>query len=367
MTRLALVHPFSWPAVRRGGERYLHDLAWWFAGQGVSVDVVVGGRPGVDEVDGARLVRIRHPRRLDVRGMTRLDTFGLPALGWLSRHRYDVVHALTPTAALAAVATGHRTVYTALGHPTPETIGRRRLDPRLFRATVRRTAAPLALSRSAAEAIETITGVRPRVVPPGLRTDRFPLRDEPRTGPPQVLFPAFAGDRRKGLDVLLAAFARVLLVHPDARLLLAGGGETDWAFATLDPVAKASVAAACDDVGAGGLDDVAGRYAAATVTVLPSIDEAFGLVLIESMATGTPVVGVASGGPTEIVDAPSVGRLARPRDAESLADAIVETIALAAKPETASECAQHARRWDWTTTIGPLHLDVYRGAARSWA
>jgi glycosyltransferase involved in cell wall biosynthesis len=366
VTRLALVHPFSWPAVRRGGERYLHDLAWWFAAAGVSVDVIVGGPPGIEEIAGARLVRVRHPRRLDVRGLTRLDTFGLPALGWLSRHRYDVVHALTPTAALAAVATGQRTVYTALGHPTPQTIGRRRLDPRLFRTTVRRAAAPLALSESAADAIAVITGIRPRVVPPGLRTDRFPLLDRPRTGPPRVLFPAFAGDRRKGLDVLLAAFARVLDVHPDARLQLGGGGETGWAFDRLEPDMREKVAAACDDLGAGGLDDVADRYAQATVTVLPSVDEAFGLVLIESLATGTPVVGVASGGPIEIVDSAAVGRLASPRDPVSLADGVIDTIALAAQPGTAKACSVHAQRWDWATTIGPLHLDVYRHAARSW-
>ncbi|HEX4655681.1 MAG TPA: glycosyltransferase family 4 protein [Mycobacteriales bacterium] len=367
MTRVALVHPFSWPAVRRGGERYLHDLAWYLTTQGASVDVVVGGRRfGIDPHDGARMVRLRHPRRLDVRGLNRLDTFGGPALGWLTRHRYDVVHALTPTAALAAVATGQRTVYTALGHPTPDTIGRRKYDAAMFRATVRRAAAPLALSDSAADAIETITGVRPRVVPPGLRTDRFPLRDVARTGPPYVLFPAFAEDRRKGLDVLLAAFAAVLDHRPDARLQLGGGGDAQWAFDTLDPGSKERVRAATDLLGAGELDDVAGYYAAATATVLPSINEAFGLVLVESLASGTPVVGVASGGPTEIIDDERIGRLASPRDPASLAAAILEVIALAADPATAARCARHARRWDWAEHIGPLHLDVYRHAARSW-
>src|SRR4051812_48400721 len=108
--RIALVHPFSWPAVRRGGERYLHDLAWFLTGQGAEVDIVVGGRPGVEPGPDGRLVRLRHPKRLAVRTLTPTDTFGAPALGWLARHRYDVVHALTPTAALAAVATRQRTV-----------------------------------------------------------------------------------------------------------------------------------------------------------------------------------------------------------------------------------------------------------------
>ena len=364
MTRVALVHPFSWPAVRRGGERYLHDLAWYLTGQGVDVDIIVGGRTGTEQTPDGRIVRLRHPRRLQVGRLTATDTFGAPALGWLARHRYDVVHALTPTAALAAVATRQRTVYTALGHPTADTIGRRRGDMTMFRTTVRRVTAPLALSTSAAEHIEQLTGVRPQVVPPGLRVSEFPVRDAPRTGPPRVLFPAHAGDPRKCLDVLLAAFPAVLDRYPDATLVLGGGGGTDEAFARLSEPDRERVRRASVDLGAGELGDVAARYADATVSVLPSIDEAFGLVHVEALATGTPVVGVASGGPIEIVDDPSIGRLAAPRDPVSLADAICAVIELAADPATPQRCAAHARRWDWSAAVGPLHLEVYERAMR---
>lgn len=359
MTRIALVHPYSWPAVRRGGERYLHDLAWYLTGQGADVDIVISGRPGIEQTADGRIVRLRQLRPLRVGRLTTDDVFGLSALAWLARHRYDVVHALIPTAALAAVTARQPIVYTALGHPTAETIGRRKGDRAMFRATVRRTGAPLALSASAADHIEQLSGRRPRVVPPGLRISEFPLRDEPRVGPPRILFPANASDQRKCLDVMLAAFPAVLDRHPDAELLLGGGGGTRWAFDRLDPAERDRVQRATRDIGAGDLGDVAARYAEATVSVLPSVDEAFGLVLVEALATGTPVVGVASGGPTEIVDDPLIGRLAKPRDPETLADAICAVIELAADPATAGRCNEHARRWDWTQTVGPLHLDVY--------
>jgi len=365
--RIALVHPFSWPAVRRGGERYLHDLAWYLTRQGAHVDAVVGGQPSVVDTPDGRLVRLRHPRRLQVRGMTPTDTFGLPALGWLARHRYDVVHALTPTAALAAIGTRQRTVYTALGHPTWQTINRRKHDLRLFRAAVRRSAAPLALSASAATEIADITGVRPDVVPPGLRIDAFPLNAAPRRGPVRVLFPAHAADRRKGLDVLLSAFDRVLDRLPGARLVLGGGGDAEWAFATLPAEVAGRVRAATDVVGAGALDDVPALYAAATVTALPSVDEAFGLVLVESLATGTPVVGVASGGPVEIVTDPAIGLLASPRDPAELADRICAVVPLAAEEKTPGLCREHARQWDWDATIGPLHLATYERATNERA
>lgn len=366
VNRVALVHPFSWPNVRRGGERYLHDLAWYLTARGVDVDIVTGGAPDIQQTPDGRRVQLRQLRRLATGDLSPADTFGASALPWLLRHRYDVVHALTPTAALAGVTLGQRTVYTVLGHPTAVSVSHRRHDARLFRTTVRRVAAPLALSSSAASSVATLTGVRPRVVPPGVRLAEFPPRGEPRTGPPRILFPADADDPRKCLDVLLAAFALVLDRHPDARLVLGGGGGTANAFATLAPGVAERVRAATDDIGAGELTDIPARYAAATVTVLPSVEEAFGLVLVESLATGTPVVGVSQGGPTEIIDDERIGRRAQPRDPHSLANAICEVIKLAAAPATTGLCTEHARRWDWEQSIGPLHESVYRSVARRW-
>src|SRR5439155_15671482 len=60
--RVGLVHPFSWPEVRRGGERYLDDLAWYLASAGHDVTVITGtnGEPGEGEVHGARVRKLRH-------------------------------------------------------------------------------------------------------------------------------------------------------------------------------------------------------------------------------------------------------------------------------------------------------------------
>ena len=277
---------------------------------------MVGGRPGVTDGPDGRVVQVRHLPRVARGGLTTTDTFGLAAFVWLRRHRYDVVHALTPTAALASSYSGQRTVYTVLGHPSRASTATRRWDLPLFRRTLRRVDAPLALSDSAADAVTALTGVRPRVVPPGVRTNLFPA-SRPHDGPPRLLFASDAADRRKGLDLLLQAMPSVLDRHPDARLVLGGGGATAWAFDRLDPADRDRVALATDDIGAGSLDDLPGRYADATLTVLPSIDEAFGLVLVESLSCARPVVALRSGGPAEIVDE-GTGRLAAPGDPAAL-------------------------------------------------
>jgi phosphatidylinositol alpha-mannosyltransferase len=360
--RIALVHPFIWPNVRRGGERYLDDLAWYLTRAGHKVDVITGAEPGSPSAHGAHIVQVRYPRSgwFLPRGISATDTFGLAALPRLRDH-YDVVHAFTPAAALAARVARAPTLFTLLGHPAPE-IFESRAQRALTAAAVRRSTAVAALSEASAAQAEQTFGRPAEVLSPGVRLDRFDARLEARVGAPQILFPA-AALPQKGLTLLLSAMALVLERLPDARLVIGGPGDPAWAFAELG-AARASVEGAVDVLGAGSADEVAGRYRSATVTVLPSRDDAFGLVLVESLACGTPAVCCRAGGMPEIVDRAGVGRVAPYGDAAALARALDEAIALARDPATAGRCREHARHWDWSDVIGPAHEAVYHRIAR---
>lgn len=357
--RVALVHPYSWPAVRRGGERYAHDLATWLVQRGHEVDLLTGAAA---EHASATVIplAVREPAWLRPHGVTALDTFGLSALQHLSRHRYDVVHSLIPSGALAAALSLHPSVYTMLGHPSPENLPTRRWSRALLTQAVRTARVPAALSASAADGAEAVTGRRPIVLPPGVRTQDFTPSDQPLAGPPRLLFNAFASDPRKGLVTLLRALPSVLEQLPGTRLVLGGGGDPSQALDALDPGLRREVSAAVDDLGTGSLEDVPARYRDATVTVLPSVHEAFGLVLVESLACGVPVVCSRSGGMGEIVT-DAVGRTAAPGDADDLARAIVSAVALAGQPGAARACVARAACWDWDT-VGPLHELAYARA-----
>ena len=228
--RIALVHPYSWPTVRRGGERYLNDLARWLVGAGHEVDIVTGavpGSPAREESDGINVVRLRlwEPRALAPRGVTALDTFGATVLPYLVKNRYDVVHSLVPSGGLAAKASRHPSVYTVLGHPSPDNPPARGWSKALLGRAVRSVRAPAALSLSACAGVEALIGRRPHVLPPGVWTSDFAPRTAAPSGPTRLLFNAFAGDQRKRLDVLLRAMPLVLAELPDARLALGGGGD----------------------------------------------------------------------------------------------------------------------------------------------
>jgi len=356
---IALVHPFSWPEVRRGGERYLADLAWYLDREGHRVELIAGtAGPSNHATERHTTVRkLRHLRGRAVRLVARDDdeSFGIRAFPRLVARRFDVVHAFVPSAAVAARAARQRTVYTVLGHPSPELVASLPRAGRLMRAAVRSATKAVALSSASARATEQVFGRETGVLSPGVILDRFPVQPGARNGPPRVLFNAFASNPEKGLGTLVEAFVLLLERMPDARLVLAGPGDPSWALAALDGRARAAV----DVLGPGLLADVPTRYRESTVTVLPSTNEAFGLVLVESLASGTPVVCSSEGGMPEIVDSATVGRIAPYGDAAALSVALSEAVELARDPATAARCRDHATRWDWERSIGPMHEHVY--------
>jgi glycosyltransferase involved in cell wall biosynthesis len=121
----------------------------------------------------------------------------------------------------------------------------------------------------------------------------------------------------------------------------------------VEPAARKQV----EMLGPGALHDIPRLYAEAAVTVLPSLDEPFGMVLTESLASGTVVVGTNSGAIPEIITDPTVGVLfERTEDpvasGHRLADAILRALVLARAPRVQERCREHARQWSWEA-VGP--------------
>src|SRR5207302_7368357 len=87
---------------------------------------------------------------------------------------------------------------------------------------------------------------------------------------------------------------------------------------------------------------LAPSYSAAWVTALTSVGEAFGLVLAESLACGTPVVGSRHGGIPENVDSPAVGRIFMDDDPAAIARTLVEALELCGDDGTTEACRLRA-------------------------
>jgi glycosyltransferase involved in cell wall biosynthesis len=143
-------------------------------------------------------------------------------------------------------------------------------------------------------------------------------------------------NEKKGVMDLLAAFPNVLDIFPFARLVIAGDGDLEQMREAARRLGiESSVVFPGWIVG-----ETKDRYLkGATVVVLPSHFEAFGVSVLEGMAYGKPVVATTVGGIPEIVSDGVHGYLVPPRAPSALADALIQ---LLSKPELASEMGASA-------------------------
>lgn len=152
-------------------------------------------------------------------------------------------------------------------------------------------------------------------------------------------------DSWKGVDVLLDAFEQVRASRNDVELVVAGGPVRgkEALFDTL-----AAQAAGVPGVHwVGGRDDVADLLADLDLFVLPSTEpEPYGLVLVEALMSGVPVVATDAGGPREIVAEarPGSGRLVPVGDRAALATAVLAALDEQPGTSAAARAARASRR-----------------------
>jgi glycosyltransferase involved in cell wall biosynthesis len=150
---------------------------------------------------------------------------------------------------------------------------------------------------------------------------------------------------RKGAHVAVAAMRTVIQSHPGAHLRVVGDGPERSALE--QQVAAEGLAPRVTFVGAVPPSAVAAEYAHAEVFVMPAItdwkgeQEGFGLVLVEAMRAGVPVVASASGGIPDLVRDGDTGTVVPEGNAVALAEAIGT---LLAQPARARAMAERAAR-----------------------
>lgn len=171
--------------------------------------------------------------------------------------------------------------------------------------------------------------------------------------------------REKGAQVLLEAAPMVLATCPEAKFVIAGEGPLKQSLAEQ----AAALGLGPKVYLTGYIDDATllKLYRCAAVSVFPSLYEPFGIVALEAMAAGTPVVVSDTGGLGEIVRHAETGLKALPGNAFSLANQITY---LLQHQERAREMAQRAqetvrRLYNWPN-MASLTLQVYQEVRRAY-
>ncbi len=373
-----------------GVERHVAEVARRLGTRGHTVDVFTSDL--YREFPLERLPRtVPREERTAFGTVRRLPVWSLPGelhypffrgLGpALARARPDIVHAHTYGTNQVAVARRHRArtgtpfVLTAHFHPIWSIYGgwlRHRIrgvyDRRLAGPVLAAAARVIVQTREEERLLRSVGVPLPpvEIVPPGYAPlpdppdGRRPFPDLAGIPGPYVLFVGRLASN-KGLVELLRAFAALAGDDPAAHLVLVG--EDGGMRGTLAARARALGVDARVRF-AGHLADeatLAAAYRDARCTVLASEYEAFGLVLLESLAQGTPVIASRVGGIPEFIEDGRAGLLVPPGDVAALTAALRR---LWNDPALARRLGRHGRtevvpRYTWDRVVERLEA-IYR-------
>jgi glycosyltransferase involved in cell wall biosynthesis len=229
---------------------------------------------------------------------------------------------------------------------------------RLERGNARSADGVLTTSRYCRDAIVWRYGVRPdaiRIVPEGidLASFRIPWREP---GGRTILCVARQYPRKHVAD-LLRALAYVQPLLPDAQTVVVGDGPEH------ENLRRLSRRLGLGDrvILAGSLSDeeVRNAYRDASLFCLPSVQEGFGIVFLEAMAAGLPVVASRSAAVPEVVPDGKAGILVPPGDVRALAKALIDLLTDPERRREMSETGRrHVEQFDWQEVAGVFLREV---------
>lgn len=335
-----------------GTERHMLDLAGALSGRGCAVTLSCPDHAplsGQAREAGIAVVPIASRGAVDWRA-------ALVLRGALRRGEFDVVHAhngrTTLTGAIAVALAGRGRLVATQHFIQPSRLGRRgfkRIGSNMLHRWVgRRVDRFIAISQATRDGMVQRGDCPERkivIVPNGITalpqlspSDQESVRAGLGVAQGVGLIVCVARlEPEKDVSILIDAMAR-LPAAPKAVCVIIGDGsqKTDIDNRIANLGLRSSVRLA------GFRSDAAALIGSADMLVLPSRAEPFGLVILEAMALGKPVIATAAGGPLEIVEDGVTGLLTRPGDPDALAAAIADLLTDPAR-RRAMGSAGHAR------------------------
>ena len=317
-----------------------------------------------------------HIRRFDRHVPVRLLNFlwhrvGRPAIERMTGQRYDVAHSITPMLIPASLAAQVITIadLSFLTDPTWARAEVRRDYPALVHAHARRADAIVVMSEHVAAEVRRVLKVDAKkiaVIPPGAPPWT------PRATAPANGYILFIGtlEPRKNVGVLLDAYEELLTRSLSRRSpegergatpeLVIAGKATSAAGPWLDRIARAPLAGRVRHLGYVDNADRRALYEGASVLVVPSLDEGFGLPVLEAMTLGVPVVASRRGSLPEVLG--DAGQLVDADDPQGFSDAIDRVLSdTAFAAACAAKGIERSRQYRWDRAAQQTY-DLYQRA-----
>lgn len=352
--RVALACPYAWDDPG-GVQVHIRELAGRLLNQGHDVQVLAPARRPVPEswvrVVG-RPVNLRY----------NASSAPIDPRPWsyavirdaLRAFRPDVLHAHEPetlsTSMWATLAS--RAPVVATFHSGAEGSRLFAAAAPLIRAVTRRISVRIAVSHAAERFVAPRIGGSFRIVPNGVDVDRFANAQPADLGAGRKLLFVGRLDERKGFRIAVRAFAILASERPDLRMIVVGDGPERSAIDALPVDVRDRISM----LGTVANTDLPPYHAACDLFLGTSVGgESFGIVLVEAMAAGLPVVASDIPGYDEVVRDGVDGLLVPSRDPVALAAAagsILDDPGLAVRLSDAGRA--RARTYDWATVTTQL-------------
>ena len=330
--KIALVSPydFSYPG---GVTIHMVKLAEQFERAGHSTRILAPCSRKLDVLEHPNLIPVGRPipiPRMGSIARITLSLRGAPKVKRiLSEERFDVVHLHEPLVPMLPITVLRFSTAVNVGtfHAGHGSSPIYRYMRRILRRWYRRLDGKIAVSWPARELINKYFPDTYNIIPNGIDLGHFsgdvPPLPQFQDGKLNILFVGRM-EKRKGLRYLVSAFSRLKWEHPETRLIIVGPGR-------LDPDSERVLGErpASDIVFAGPVsyEELPRYYQSAHIFCAPSTgEESFGIVLLEAMAAGRPIVASDIPGYASVMQNGLAGLMAPPRDEEALATVLSKLI-----------------------------------------
>ena len=362
--RVGLVSPYSFD-VPGGVQAHVRDLAGELVLRGHEVSVLAPADD--DEALPSFVVPAGRAVPVPYNGSVARLSFGLLSASrvrrWIREGEFDVLHVHEP----ASPSLGLLACWAAIGpivatfHASMERSRAMTAAYGILQTALEKVSGRIAVSERARDTLVEHLGGDAVVIPNGVSVRRFAEAEvlpQWASGPGErtIGFLGRIDEPRKGLPVLLQALPAIADKHPGVRLLVAGPGDVSEARSAVPKEVRDRVRF----LGMVSDHDKTRLLRSVDVYVAPNVGgESFGVILIEAMAAGTPVIASDLEAFRLVLDQGRSGRLFRVGDAAALAETAVELLSDRPQREALAQSARlTVQRYDWEQVAGRI-LAVY--------
>ncbi|WP_037606499.1 glycosyltransferase family 4 protein [Streptacidiphilus rugosus] len=358
--RIGIVCPYAWD-VPGGVQFHVRDLAEHLIGLGHEVSVLA---PADDDTplppyvtSAGRAVPVPY------NGSVARLNFGFLSAArvrrWLHEGRFEVLHIhepATPSLSLLACWAASGPIVATFHTSNPRSRAMIAAEP-ILQPALEKISARIAVSEYARTTLVEHLGGDAVVIPNGVDVGFFSSAEpRPEWQGETIGFVGRINEPRKGLPTLLEALPAILAERPAVRLLVAGKGDEEEAVKDLPQAVRDRITF----LGMVSDEEKARLLRSVTLYVAPNTGgESFGIILVEALSAGAPVVASDLDAFRQVLDGGSSGELFPVEDASALAEVTLRLLGDPKRREALSDTgSRHVRRFDWST-VGADILAVY--------